>query len=110
MLTNVHEVIAQLNRLAWYRGRRLSNSTRASPPRRLTVSVLDRVFDVADAHRPRTDGAADLDLARARDALLLQLVRRELGRGQQERHLDRVVLRPEEVVPPARIRLRRAPR
>ena len=66
---------------------------------RLDVGVLDRVLDVRDAHRPRADRAADLDLARARDTLALELLGREVGRRDEERHLDRVVLGAQEVVP-----------
>lgn len=65
----------------------------------LDVGVLNRVLDVRDAHRPRADRAADLDLAGTGDALVLQLLGREVGRGEEERHLDGVVLNAKEVVP-----------
>lgn len=56
------------------------------------VRVLDRVLDFADTHRPRTGRTTNLHFASSRDSLLLQLLNSKVWGGNQERHLDSVIL------------------
>jgi hypothetical protein len=79
LILDIHKVLAQLNRL--------------------DVRVLNTMFSMRDTVGPRSDRATDLDLAGADDALFLQLARGEVGSGEEEGHLDGVVLRAQEVVP-----------
>lgn len=58
----------------------------------LAIGVLNRVFDVLDAHRPGTNRATNLNLTRASDALLVQLLRCKVRRGEEEGHMNGMVL------------------
>lgn len=57
------------------------------------------MLDVSDTHRPGSDRSADLNFASTGDSKVLKLLRREVGSGNEERHLDGVILRAKEVVP-----------
>lgn len=54
---------------------------------------------MGDAHRPGTDGSTNLNFAGSGNSEVLQLLRSKVRGGDQERHLDGVVLRSKEVIP-----------
>lgn len=69
----------------------------------LEVGILDRVLNrLARAQAPRSGAAADLHLARSRELEFVKLLRRKVGRGDEEGELALVVLVAQQEVPALR--------